>query len=122
MIYGIRTKFSSREGVIEMPNVTGEYKPAMIKTTWWFFGLISAYLCSSLLVFDFTTDAYPFDVEFVGGKHASLGPAPRIWVPFGCWKYDIPGGPSWTGSEWPFLVYRPICVLFVRAHGYELPR
>ena len=80
--------------------------------------LPALYLLSACIVFDFRSTASDLCMEF-DDEHRPVahGPEPRVRL---CKprKYDIPGGASWSGTEWAFTVYQPICSLWLRWKGY----
>jgi hypothetical protein len=80
------------------------------------------YMISSVVIFDYTEYAAPdlLGEEYRNGKVVMCGPRPRIFIPGNCSKFDIPGGPSYYGNEWPFIAYRPMCYIFVKMKGGEL--
>jgi len=79
------------------------------------------YVLLPLAIFDFTDVARPYDEEDYAGRDVALGPKPRWWVPKAAWKLDIPGGFSYDVSGWPFVVWKPLCIMFVESKGYALP-
>ena len=86
------------------------------------FGLLAAaYLLLPLAIFDFTEYAWPFDEEHFEGRLVAIGPRPRFLVPGAVRSWDIPGGPDYSQDAWPFRVWKPVCVVYCRARGYELP-
>lgn len=91
--------------------------------TWlWRLGLVLAvYLLLPLAIFDFTKHAWPFDEEHFNGRQVAIGPRPRFFVPGAVRSWDIPGGPDYSQDAWPFRVWKPVCVVYCRARGYELP-
>jgi len=74
-----------------------------------------------LAVFDFSSIAVPYDEENHAGKKVAIGPRPRWWVPFAARHIDLPGGADYSPDGWTFQIWKPICVMFCRAKGYELP-
>jgi hypothetical protein len=86
------------------------------------FGLaVGVYLVMPLAVFDFSSIAVPYDEENHAGKKVAIGPRPRWWVPFAARHIDLPGGADYSPDGWTFQIWKPICVMFCRAKGYELP-
>lgn len=67
-------------------------------------------------VFDLTRPARQFDVEYLGGKMAVLGPTPR-------WVFCRPSYADmyYKGNEWPFVVFSPLCNVWVQQSGYVRP-
>ena len=83
--------------------------------------LAAVYLLLPLLVFDFTSTAVPFDEENHEDQMVAIGPRPWPWVPRAAYDLDIPGGFSYSPDGWPFVVWKPICVAFVKFRGDALP-
>jgi hypothetical protein len=83
--------------------------------------LMGLYLMLPLVVFDFTSTAVPYDEDNFGNREVAIGPKPRSWVPKAAHDFDIPGGYGYDPSGWPFVVWKPVCVAFVKAKGYALP-
>jgi hypothetical protein len=79
------------------------------------------YLLLPLIIFDFTSLAVPHDEDNFDGKGVAIGPRPRWWIPGAAYDFDIPGGPGYDASGWPFVVWKPLCVWFVKSKGYALP-
>jgi hypothetical protein len=79
------------------------------------------YVLLPLAVFDFSSVAVPYDEENFGSQQVAIGPRPRWWVPGAARHLDIPGGFDYEPSGWAFVVWKPLCVAFDRAHGYALP-
>ncbi len=93
------------------------------QTKWLKFLLLAlgAYLLLPVAIFDFSSIAVPYDEENHAGKSVAIGPRPRSWVPFAAHDIDIPGGADYSPDGWTFLLWKPICVVYCRAKGYELP-
>ena len=74
------------------------------------------YLVSAFVVFDFSTFA-PDGAREYSSAHVllSFGPRPRAWActPLGTHDYYF------TGKEWVFVLYKPVCVIFNMVEGYE---
>jgi len=86
------------------------------------FGLLAlTYLLMPLLMFDFTETARPFDEEYCGAREVAIGPRPYMWVPGGFRHLDIPGGPDYDVSCWPFRVWKPVCLAYLKIKGFEKP-
>lgn len=83
--------------------------------------LAGLYVLLPLVVFDFTSAAVPHDEENFGTQEVAIGPKPRWWVPKAAYDLDVPGGFSYDPSGWPFVVWKPICVAFLKFKGYALP-
>jgi len=79
------------------------------------------YLLLAAIVFDFTSMAHPYDEENFGGQTVAIGPKPRSWIPGATRSIDIPGGADYDESAWPFVVWKPLCVVYVKARGHALP-
>src|SRR5204862_4470530 len=76
------------------------------------------YLLSALVVLDFSATAWDLCQEYDDERRqVTHGPQPRILL---CRPrlFDIPGGASWSGTEWAFTVYRPLCSVWLRVKGY----
>lgn len=84
--------------------------------------VLGLYLFLPLLIFDFTSLAYSSDEEYHASGPVAIGPRPYWWVPRAAWKLDIPGGFSYNTSGWPFVVWRPLCLVFLKLKGYVPPR
>ena len=85
--------------------------------------LIAAiYLVPALVVFDFTSIAGSNDEDNFDGQPVAIGPKPRWWVPRAAHDYDIPGGFGYAPDGWPFVVWKPVCLLFLKAKGYVPPK
>lgn len=83
--------------------------------------IVGFYLVAPLLVFDFSSSAVPFDEDNHAGRSVVIGPRPRTWVPFATHSTDYPGGADYSPSDWPFRVWKPLCVAYARHGGHELP-
>jgi hypothetical protein len=83
--------------------------------------ICSLYLLLPLAVFDFRSVAVPYNEEYYGTQEVAIGPKPYRWVPKAAWKLDIPGGPSYDASSWPFAVWKPVCLAVLKAKGYTPP-
>jgi hypothetical protein len=83
--------------------------------------LAALYLLLPLVIFDFTLIAVPNDEENFRNQSVAIGPRPRWWIPMPSSDFDVPGGFSYDPSGWPFVVWKPLCVAFVKAKGYALP-
>jgi hypothetical protein len=79
------------------------------------------YLLLPLAVFDFTSTARPYDEDNFGGREVAIGPKPCWWIPKAAWKLDVPGGFSYDASGWPFVVWKPFCMAFLKVKGYAPP-
>lgn len=83
--------------------------------------LVLGYLVMPLVIFDFTSTAVPWDEETFDGKKVAIGPTPRGWVPGAAHGWDIPGGADYSEDAWPFVLWKPLCVLYCKAKGHALP-
>jgi len=83
--------------------------------------IAALYVVLPLVIFDFTSIAVPYDEENFGSQQVAIGPEPRWWVPKAAYDFDVPGGFGYDPSGWPFVVWKPLCVAFVRGKGYALP-
>src|SRR5258706_13175132 len=77
--------------------------------------LAGLYLVLPLVVFDFTSIAAPFDEDNFGNQPVAIGPKPRWWIPKVAHDFDVPGGFGYAPSGWPFVLWKPLCVGFLRA-------
>ena len=85
------------------------------------FAAILPYILISLLVFDFSEEAVPYDEESFAGKPVAIGPRPRRWVPGATHDFDISGGPDYCPENWPCRAWKPICLIYCKMRGFELP-
>ncbi len=83
--------------------------------------LAAAYLMTAGIVFDFTSSAVPFDEESYRGRTVAIGPKPRAWVPRSASGVDVVGGFRYEPTNWPFVLWKPICIGYLRVMGLELP-
>jgi hypothetical protein len=83
---------------------------------------LGCYLIAPLMIFDFSEVAYTYDEEYFNGRPVAIGPRPYFLVPGAIHDLDYPGGPDYTETAWPFVVWKPLCMLYSRMEGYELPR
>jgi hypothetical protein len=84
--------------------------------------IIGLYIVLPFVIFDFSSVAVPYDEENFGSQQVAIGPRPRSWIPHAARHLDIPGGFDYEPTAWPFVVWKPVCVAFDKAHGYALPR
>ena len=70
---------------------------------------ILVYLLAFASVFNVFRAAQPYDVE---SDEAACGPRPK-------WLFCKPhyGGMFYDGHEWPFVVFRPLCKVWIRLVG-----
>jgi hypothetical protein len=83
--------------------------------------MATLYLLMPVLLFDFSSVAVPCDEENFGTHQVAIGPKPRWWVPGAARHLDIPGGFDYEPSGWTFVLWKPLCIVFDRAHGYAPP-
>ena len=83
--------------------------------------LPALYALLPLVVFDFSSAAVPYDQENHHGRKVAIGPRPWWWVAFAAHDFDIPGGFGYAPDGWPFVVWKPVCLVYLWAHGYERP-
>jgi hypothetical protein len=83
--------------------------------------VVGIYILLPLVIFDFSAVATPYDEENFGSQQVAIGPKPWWWVPRAARHLDIPGGFDYDPSGWPFVVWKPLCVAYDKAHGYALP-
>ena len=74
-----------------------------------------------LAVFDSTSSAVPCDEENFGSQKVAIEPKPHWWVPKAAYDFDVPGGFGYDPSGWPSVVWKPLCLAFVKAKGFALP-
>jgi hypothetical protein len=81
------------------------------------------YLFSSVIAFDFSESVDMGEAGFCNGSEISAGPSPRLWARFICppGDYDFPAGGTYTGDEWLFKFYAPICESWRERHDYIAP-
>jgi len=80
--------------------------------------LFIAYLAAAMVTFDFSQNAYPLDEEYYpNGRIRVLGPKPRSPLCRAALA-DI----HYHGSEWPFLVFNPICQIWRAKERHMAPR
>ena len=73
------------------------------------------YVLSILIVFDLSSPAYKFDVEYNRlGKEVALGPKPRWFICPASYA-----GIHYTGEEWPFKAYKPVCSVWISLSRFE---
>jgi len=78
--------------------------------------LMCTYVLAALIIFDFGQTAYPFDEEQRAGKQVAIGPRPRSWVITPTYHNMF-----YTGREWPFRLFLPVCYMYRAYKGYESP-
>jgi hypothetical protein len=83
--------------------------------------IVGLYILLPLVIFDFSSVASPYDEEYFGRQQVAIGPMPRWWVPGASRHLDIPGGFDYEPSGWIFVVWKPLCIAYDKAHGYALP-
>jgi hypothetical protein len=83
--------------------------------------LLGIYALLPLVVFDFASVAVPFDEENHNGREVAIGPRPKSWVPGAAYDFDVPGGFGYAPSGWPFIVWKPVCLIYLNVRGYERP-
>jgi hypothetical protein len=71
------------------------------------------YVTSFIMIFDITRTGYSADEETYQGKAVAEGPTPRSIF---CSYYGDSGG--FSGAEWPFEVYAPLCLVWLHVVGY----
>ena len=81
----------------------------------------SAYLLGAFLIFDFSRYAGSQNESTYNGRSVAIGPEPRWWVPRVSDNLDVPGGYSYSPHNWPFIVWKPICISYLKIRGYEKP-
>jgi hypothetical protein len=83
--------------------------------------IVGIYILLPLIIFDFSSVASPYDEDNFGGQQVAIGPRPRWWVPGAARHVDVPGGFDYEPSGWTFVVWKPLCIAYDKAHGYALP-
>jgi hypothetical protein len=83
-------------------------------------GLAIGYFGAALIVFDFTSPALSFDEEFFGNRRVAIGPVPRLI--FCTPDYGTFQGSLYSGEEWPFRFFAPVCGWWRSAYGYAAPK
>lgn len=81
----------------------------------------STYILLPLIIFNFSSVATPYDEENFGNQQVVIGPKPWWWVPGAARHCDLPGGFDYDPSGWAFVVWKPLCIAYDKAHGYALP-
>ena len=66
---------------------------------------VIAYLLLPLAIFEFTES----------------GPRPRLGMPFAHPEWDISGDLEYSECAWPFVVWKPVLMVYGRARGFEVP-
>jgi hypothetical protein len=70
--------------------------------------IVGLYLLSFLFIFDLTRPGCA-EADSFRGKLAAYGPKPREWF---C--SDYMGYGYYTGYEWPFYAYSPLCKMWLK--------
>ena len=84
--------------------------------------ICSLYLFLPVVLFDFTQVAVPRNEEFFGNQNVAIGPLPRPWFRrFTAADFDIPGGYGYDADGWAFVVWKPLCIWYVKRNGYAPP-
>ena len=76
----------------------------------------TVYFMSSLVVFDYRDTAWPQGEEEFNGRRVAFGPRPYYLF---CRPYY--GNGSYSGDEWPFFAFRPVCFVWRLVKNYEAP-
>jgi hypothetical protein len=79
---------------------------------------IVLYVTSAAIVFNFSRPALDRFQEWRGDMMVAYGPRPRPFLGLIPTPIDET---YWTGKEWPFILYAPICSIWRRHNGYTLP-
>jgi hypothetical protein len=79
--------------------------------------LVCAYLILAIIVFDFTKPAFSNDEDNFRGRAVAFGPCPR--EAFRSQRVITRG--AYSGDEWYWFVFRPICFVWRFIEGYETP-
>ncbi len=91
-------------------------KPAVLYALFGLAVLLLLYVTAACVVFDFSKPANAFDEEEHNGRAVAFGPRPR-----GLFCKPSYAGMNYDGSEWPFLVFKPVCSAWRTNKGYEAP-
>jgi len=91
------------------------------KIGFWIPLCVAAYLLLPIVIFNFSEVAVPFDEETHAGREVAIGPRPRDRVPWAANGFDIPGGYDYAPDGWPFVVWKPVCLIYLKLKGYEAP-
>lgn len=78
--------------------------------------VVGIYIISFVIIFDLSTPAFDWDEENYKDRSVALGPRPR-WVFLRPYQWDV----AYDPGQWPFVVYRPLCQMWLRSHGYAPP-
>ena len=78
--------------------------------------VFTVYFMLSLVVFDYRGTAWPLGEEEFNGRRVAFGPRP--YYPL-CKPYY--GNGSYSGDEWPFFAFRPVCYVWRLVKNYEAP-
>ena len=81
-----------------------------------FVALLVLYATSAYIVFDWEKPAYPFDEDNFNDREVAFGPRPRKWACEPTWN-----SVTFSGYEWPFIVYRPVCWIWRLTRNFETP-
>ncbi len=82
---------------------------------------VGVYIFGFVLVFDLSSVATPTDEDNHNGRTVAIGPRPRSWVPWAYSDFDIPGDFGYSADKWPFQVWKPLCLVYLKIRGYERP-
>jgi hypothetical protein len=96
-----------------MTSSTGK---AILRIAMWVLMIVGIYVLAASAVFDMTKPALPFDEEEHNGRPVAYGPRPRAF----CCRptyHDF----YFTGEEWPFKFFRPMCEMWRTSNDYERP-
>jgi hypothetical protein len=80
-----------------------------------FLGFVT-YLLGGFIFFDLSKPAHAESEDNFRGREVAFGPRPRSWVCSPSWE-----GVAFSGSEWPLVVYRPVCWIWRKINGFETP-
>src|SRR5436190_13360364 len=80
------------------------------------------YFLLPLAVFDFSSIAVPCDEEYLGNQQVVIGPRPHWWVPYAAHDFDWPGGYGYAPNGWTFVVWKPLCLWFIKAERLCAPQ
>jgi hypothetical protein len=74
------------------------------------------YVVSFVVVFDVTRAASSWDEDNVGNEPVAIGPRPRA-----CFDPPTHWDVAYETSQWSFVVYRPLCEIWLWIGGYAPP-
>ena len=80
---------------------------------------LALYIVFAAVIFDLGSPAPAFDQEYSSaGVPVAHGPLPRLIFCAG-YYFDYPGGVGYSGEEWPFRVFMPVCRVWFLVTRYD---